>query len=75
MVDALYALQGLVPTRDALRDATIADVVACIFIQLGVVLTGHAHRHRETLGNGQTGLAEGVSRSHLRARYPDHDTG
>ncbi len=46
MVDALYALQGLVPVRDALRDATIADIVACIFIQLGIVLTGHVHTVR-----------------------------
>jgi hypothetical protein len=60
MVDALYALQGLVPVRDALWDATKADVVACIFIQLGNVLTGHVHR--ETLGNGRTGLAEAVGR-------------
>jgi len=42
-MEELYALQGLVPARDALRDAAIADVVACIFIQLGVVLTGHVH--------------------------------
>ena len=43
MVDALYALQGVAPVRDALRDATIADIVASIFIQLGIVLTGHVH--------------------------------
>jgi hypothetical protein len=43
MVDALYALQGLVPVRDALRDATIAHIVTCIFIQLGIVMTGHVH--------------------------------
>jgi len=43
MVDALYALQGPVSVRDALKDATIADIVACIFIQLGIVLTGHVH--------------------------------
>ncbi len=60
MVDALYALQGLVPARDALRDATIADIVACIFIQLGVVLTGHVHRHRERLlGTGRRGSQKG----------------
>ena len=43
MVDTLYGLQGVVPVRDALRDATIADIVACIFIQLGIVLTGDVH--------------------------------
>jgi hypothetical protein len=36
MVDALYALQGVVPVRDALRDATIADIVASL-------LTRHVH--------------------------------